>query len=510
MRKKQDSNEVRELRCAIYARKSLEREMTVPYGSLDAQADICREYIERHAAMGWRHVLSYSDFGLSGSNTERPELQRLLSDARAGLFDCVVVYKIDRLARNMRDFLNMLSELSEHGVELASVTESFDSTTPMGQLTMNMMGLLAEYERSMLQQRCREWAHGAQLRGLYLGPGAPFGYRKVRHRLVPNSELRPWVERVFRRYVAGDSLQSLADMLNEHGLQHALAGRGKFGSWCREHVRYLLRNPVYAGCIRCGEELVEGAHEALVSRELWAAAQRRREEEWSKMHRRLERREPRLPFPLQGLLVCGLCGSRMVPVQNRSKRSVLRYYACGRRLRRGRTACECPRLRADCVERCVQQLTDALPPVQRARLTPPGEPIGACGPADEELWRALFDSLVFYGDSGRLVLRLRHVKGAAWELPLPIDDNRCAATVVLKGYPRGKALNGRRTGHIPTQAALCMANALRLEQMLMDGSFCTPAAMARALGLSTSLLYRRLSLLNLPPTEIERLLFEVE
>src|SRR5467141_4203991 len=128
------------VRCAIYTRKSTEHNLDLEFNSLDAQREACEAYIKSQAQEGWRLVPDrYSDGGLSGASLDRPALQTLLSDVRAGKITIVVVYKVDRLTRSLADFAKLVELFDQHGVSFVSVTQQFNTTTSMGRLTLNVL-----------------------------------------------------------------------------------------------------------------------------------------------------------------------------------------------------------------------------------------------------------------------------------------------------------------------------------------------------------------------------------
>src|SRR6185312_15483519 len=128
---------IRKLRCAVYTRKSSEEGLDMEFNSLDAQREACEAYIASQRAEGWVTVRDqYDDGGFSGGTLERPALQRLLADIAAGLINVIVVYKIDRLSRALMDFSRFVELFDRHNVTFVSVTQSFNTTTSMGRLTL--------------------------------------------------------------------------------------------------------------------------------------------------------------------------------------------------------------------------------------------------------------------------------------------------------------------------------------------------------------------------------------
>jgi site-specific DNA recombinase len=139
---------VRKLRCAIYTRKSTEEGLDMEFNSLDAQREACSSYIASQRAEGWVELADqYDDGGFSGGTLERPALKRLLADIEAGRVDVVVVYKIDRLSRSLMDFARLVEVFDRTGVTFVSVTQSFNTTTSMGRLTLNVLLSFAQFER---------------------------------------------------------------------------------------------------------------------------------------------------------------------------------------------------------------------------------------------------------------------------------------------------------------------------------------------------------------------------
>jgi site-specific DNA recombinase len=127
-------------RCAIYTRKSSEHNLDLEFNSLDAQREACEAYINSQAQEGWCLIPDrYDDGGLSGASLDRPALQRLLADVRAGEVGIVVVYKVDRLTRSLTDFAKLVELFDQHGVSFVSITQSFNTTSSMGRLTLNVL-----------------------------------------------------------------------------------------------------------------------------------------------------------------------------------------------------------------------------------------------------------------------------------------------------------------------------------------------------------------------------------
>ena len=144
----------RTTRCAVYCRKSSEEGLEQEFNSLDAQRDAGLAYIESQRHEGWIAIADrYEDGGFSGGNLERPALKRLLADIEGGRVDVVVVYKIDRLSRALMDFAKLVEVFDRRGVTFVSVTQSFNTTTSMGRLTLNILLSFAQFEREVIGER---------------------------------------------------------------------------------------------------------------------------------------------------------------------------------------------------------------------------------------------------------------------------------------------------------------------------------------------------------------------
>ena len=161
-------------RCAIYTRKSTEHNLDLEFNSLDAQREACEAYIKSQAHEGWRlNPDRYDDGGLSGASLDRPALQQLLADVRAGKITIVVVYKVDRLTRSLADFAKLVELFDEHGVSFVSITQSFNTTSSMGRLTLNVLLSFAQFEREVIGERVRDKIAASKRKGLWVGGPFP-------------------------------------------------------------------------------------------------------------------------------------------------------------------------------------------------------------------------------------------------------------------------------------------------------------------------------------------------
>ena len=167
-------------RCAIYTRKSTEYNLELAFNSLDAQREACEAYIKSQAHEGWRLIPTrYDDGAFSGASLERPALQQLLTDVRAGRIDIALVYKVDRLTRSLADFAKLIELFDAHGVSFVSVTQSFNTSSSMGRLTLNVLLSFAQFERELIGERVRDKIAASKRKGLWVGGPVPLGYAAV-------------------------------------------------------------------------------------------------------------------------------------------------------------------------------------------------------------------------------------------------------------------------------------------------------------------------------------------
>ena len=267
------------LRCAIYTRKSSEEGLEQSFNSLDAQYEACAAYITSQRHEGWRLLPSrYDDGGFSGGHLQRPGLQQLLADIKNGAVDLVVVYKIDRLTRSLTDFSRMVEVFDQHKVSFVSVTQSFNTTTSMGRLTLNVLLSFAQFEREVTGERIRDKIAASKRKGMWMGGTVPMGYASQGRTLVPVPHEAERVRHLFERYAVLGSVAALKEELDRVGwvstLRTSKAGRVSGGTSVSRGALYLLlKNRVYVGDIPHNDQVYPGQHEAIVPREAWDAVQ---------------------------------------------------------------------------------------------------------------------------------------------------------------------------------------------------------------------------------------------
>src|SRR4051795_12340440 len=210
---------VRKLRCAVYTRKSSEEGLEQELNSLDEQREACEAYIASQKPEGWLLVPDhYDDGGISGATLERPGLQRLLADIEGKRVDIVVVYNIDRLSRALMDFAKLIEVFDRNNVTFVSVTQSFNTTTSMGRLTLNILLSFAQFEREVIGERIRDKFRASRSRGMWRGGHPPLGYDVQDRKLVVNEVEAATVRMIFERFVKIGSATTLARALASEGI----------------------------------------------------------------------------------------------------------------------------------------------------------------------------------------------------------------------------------------------------------------------------------------------------
>ncbi|MGN6285541.1 MAG: recombinase family protein [Afipia sp.] len=269
------------VRCAIYTRVSTEAGLDQDFNSLDAQYEGASAYIRSQAHAGWTQLRTrYDDGGFSGGSTDRPALQQLLNDVRAGGIDIIVVYKVDRLTRSLADFAKLVELFDAHGVSFVSVTQQFNTTTSMGRLTLNVLLSFAQFEREVTSERIRDKIAASKRKGLWVGGVVPLGYHaKDRKITIVESEART-VRHIFRRYLELGSLNLLLPDLKRSGITtrvRRLADGRTIGGipFARGALAYLLRNRFYIGEVRYKGVVLAGQQPKLLDRALFDAVQAR-------------------------------------------------------------------------------------------------------------------------------------------------------------------------------------------------------------------------------------------
>ncbi|WP_341823278.1 recombinase family protein [Wolbachia endosymbiont (group A) of Agelastica alni] len=321
---------LKEVRCAIYTRKSNEDGLEQKFNSLDAQRVACEKYIKSRE--GWVALVKrYDDGGYSGKNLERPAIKELFEDVKGGEVDCVVVYTLDRLSRETKDCIEVTSFFRRHRISFVAVTQIFDNNTPMGKFVQTVLSGAAQLEREMIVERVKNKIATSKEQGLWMGGTLPLGYDVKDKELIINEKEAKTVKHVFERYLELRSMAELARELNSEGHRtkrfEAKSGKVYGGEiFKKATVRRIITNPTYMGKIKHYEKQYEGKHEAIIEEEKWKKAQ---ELIRNQPYRKAKYEEALL----KGIIKCKSCNANMTLTYAKKENKRYRYYVCNNHLR---------------------------------------------------------------------------------------------------------------------------------------------------------------------------------
>jgi DNA invertase Pin-like site-specific DNA recombinase len=330
----------RKIRCAIYTRKSSDEGLDQAFNSLDAQREACAAYIASQRHEGWKLLPDrYDDGGLSGGTLERPALQRLLDDIDAGRIDMVVVYKIDRLTRSLADFARLVERLEQASCSFVSVTQSFNTSSSMGRLTLNVLLSFAQFEQEVTAERIRDKIAASKKKGLWMGGTVPLGYDRhpdpSTRELVVNADEARTVRRLFALYAELGCLRRVTEAAAREALRSKRRARtdgtvSGAGPLSRGQIHYLLRNPVYRGKICHKQKTWPGRHPAIIDDGLWTEVQDKLQAAARRPRRGAgDAQRSSSPAPLTGKLR-DETGDRLTPTHTNRHGRRLRYYVSNR------------------------------------------------------------------------------------------------------------------------------------------------------------------------------------
>jgi site-specific DNA recombinase len=315
------------VRCAIYTRVSTDQGLEQYFNSLDAQYEASQAYIRSQAHTGWTLLRAkYDDGGFSGGTTDRPALQRLLEDVKAGKIDVIVVYKVDRLTRSLADFAKLVELFDQHNVSFVSVTQQFNTTTSMGRLTLNVLLSFAQFEREVTSERIRDKISASKRKGLWVGGMAPLGYDTKDRKITVNEAEAERVRTIFSNYLKLGSLNLLLAHLRQRGIvtkTRTLKTGETMGGipFTRGSLAHLLRNRFYIGEVAFKGEVLKGEQTAILDKDLFEAVQAKLNEQGNNHKAKWTKSE--------GLLIGRLFddrGNRMSPTHARKGYAKYRYY----------------------------------------------------------------------------------------------------------------------------------------------------------------------------------------
>lgn len=331
------------IRCAIYTRKSTDEGLEQEFNSLDAQREACEAYAMSQRHEGWIVLPNrYDDGGFTGANMERPALRRLMSDIEAGMVDLILVYKVDRLSRSLLDFSKLIELFEQKGVSFVSITQSFNTSTAMGKLVLNILLSFAEFERAIIAERVRDKIAASKRKGKFMGGTPILGYdiNADNHKLVVSPDEARIVRNIFKRFAEVGSGLTVAKELNAKGVttKSWTTRDGKFRPgkpWDGPAIYRIIANPTYIGKTKHKDKIYPGEHEAIVTQVLWDKAHILIQHD-GRVGSRISEKVPAL---LKGIIRCGHCHHSMYPTYTTRKGKTYRYYLCVKASKNGYDSC---------------------------------------------------------------------------------------------------------------------------------------------------------------------------
>jgi DNA invertase Pin-like site-specific DNA recombinase len=315
------------IRCAIYTRVSTDQGLEQEFNSLDAQREASEAYIKSQTHEGWSCLKDqYDDGGFSGGSLERPALQRLIEDVRQKKLDVIVVYKVDRLTRSLADFAKLVELFDANGVSFVSVTQSFNTTSSMGRLTLNVLLSFAQFEREVTGERIRDKIAASKKKGLWMGGVVPYGYKVASRKLLVDEAEAADVRLIFELYCDLKSIPALVRDLEVRNIRSRIRKRAngsEFGGilFTTGPLSHMLGNRVYLGEINHRDQSYPGEHQPIINADLFTAVQ---------YTRKLGASERRDSNERSGALLAGLLyddkGNRMSPTHAQRRRLRYNYY----------------------------------------------------------------------------------------------------------------------------------------------------------------------------------------
>ncbi len=330
--------------CAIYTRVSTNDGMEQEFTSLDSQRESAESYIASQKSEGFFALAErYDDAGFSGASTERPALQKLITDIKVGKIGCVVVYKVDRLSRSLLDFSKLLEFFDQNNVAFISVTQHFNTNTSMGRLTLNILLSFAQFEREIISERTRDKMGAARKKGQWMGGRPALGYNldKEKHRIVINETEAQIIREMFDLYIQKRSLLSVAMTLNKKGYrtkQYLRKGKLSGGiPFKTVSMQWMLQNMLYIGKVNYkGKQVYQGQQEPIINEDTFNKVQ-----QILKENRRERTAKPQKNIGLLSQIVrCKHCDSAMIYSYTTKKHKwKYYYYYCSNAQKRGYENC---------------------------------------------------------------------------------------------------------------------------------------------------------------------------
>jgi site-specific DNA recombinase len=388
------------MKAAIYSRKS---KFTGKGESVENQIQLCKEHGMKYLGINDSDYIIYEDEGFSGGNTNRPQFQRMLKDAKTKKFDVLICYRLDRISRNVSDFSQLIKDLNKYNVNFISIREQFDTTTPMGRAMMYIASVFSQLERETIAERIKDNMMQLAKTGRWLGGITPTGYRseavvtiepdgkeRKMFKLAPIPEELKLVKLIYNKYVSFKSITQVEKYL----IENSISTKNSL-DFQRYSLRYILSNPVYAigdmslynylteknyDICSMAEEfngingltgynktkqdkenhsdryrdssewiLAVGMHAGIIPSKIWIEAQKLLEHNKSKSYRKVKSSQSLL----SGILHCRTCGSFMRPKamqRTNAQGEQVFYYMCEMKEKSRKSRCDIPNINGNVLD----------------------------------------------------------------------------------------------------------------------------------------------------------------
>ena len=284
--------------------------------SVSEQTERLNSYCD---AMGWKARKNYIDAGYTGANTNRPALKSLIEDILNGRVDKVLVYKLDRLSRSQKDTLRLIEDVFlANGTDFVSISENFDTSTPLGRAMIGILAVFAQLEREQIKERMSMGKEGRAKEGKFRGGGfVPIGYDYIDGELKINEYEAMQIREIHDLFQSGMPVKAIARLFVEKGYTH------KYGIWQEIRIKRLLMSDLYTGNIHYHGKSLKGNHEPIIDDETFNKSLALcKSLDYSKSNNK-----GRISY-LSGLLYCSKCGAKFGACTSRYKDTVYRYYMC--------------------------------------------------------------------------------------------------------------------------------------------------------------------------------------
>ena len=303
---------------AAYVRVSTDKQASDEHFSIPEQTDRIKAYC---AAKRWNLVKIYTDPGYSGKDLNRPAIQQLITECKR--YDLVLVNKLDRLSRSQKDTLYLIEDVfMKNGVQFASMTENFDTSTPLGMAMVGILSTFAQLERSQIKERMMTGQEGRAKKGLFHGSDkVPIGYKYIEGHLIVDEEEADMVREVYSIFLSGMSIRQISRHMKETYPESRI-------EWTWNTVSRMVQNPTYIGKTVYRDMTFDGDHQAIIDNDTFERAQT--------AYSLLDHSNPQWRNPshklLSGFIWCGECGSRYGITYSHSiangHRYCYEYYQC--------------------------------------------------------------------------------------------------------------------------------------------------------------------------------------